>query len=77
MAKKQKNLTSEKIHEITKGIYEDISRKTAPLMQFPIRSLTNVAYDAKSGFFKILSKTKRKNSSNDIRKTKRQNSLKF
>lgn len=68
MAKKKQNKTSDKIKQIAKDVYEVISRKTAPKLEIPIRSLSNVKYDEKEGYFKILSKMKeRKLTANTIK----------
>lgn len=48
---------SGKIMSVAKTIYTDIIKKRArPKMQFPVRSLSNVKYDLKKGYFKILNK---------------------
>jgi len=46
------------IKEISKEIYSNIKRDKKPSIETPIRSLSNVEYDPKHGFFKLLEKTK-------------------
>ncbi len=46
-----------RILEVSKNIYADIiKRSKKPSMSFPVRSLSNVRYDAKRGHFEILGK---------------------
>lgn len=52
-----KAAASRQITEVTKKIYEDVMKKgKKPDMKFPVRSLSNVKYDAKRGHFEILGK---------------------
>lgn len=58
MAKKRGNknddiATLEVIKNAAEAIYQAIAKKKAPDMKFPIRSLSNVKYDKKMGFFEI------------------------
>jgi DNA topoisomerase VI subunit A len=46
------------IKEISKGIYNMIIKKKLPSLNLPIRSLQNVEYNEKSGYFQILGKMK-------------------
>jgi len=39
-------------------IYEKVKKEEKPTIETPIRSLSNVEYDIKEGYFKLLSKTK-------------------
>ncbi|MBW2998880.1 DNA topoisomerase IV subunit A [Candidatus Woesearchaeota archaeon] len=48
----------ESIKDISKGIYDLIKKNEKPSIKTPIRSLSNVEYDKKVGFFKLLNKTK-------------------
>lgn len=57
MTKKQNKVT-EKIQELAQDIYNSIHKRKKPELESPIRSLNNVSYNEKEGFFKILSKTK-------------------
>src|SRR3989338_4291748 len=57
MAKKENNVT-EKIKDLAQDIYNSIHKRKKPQLESPIRSLNNVSYNEKEGFFKILSKTK-------------------
>ena len=44
-----------RILDISRTIYEDIvKRRRKPEMKFPVRSLTNVKYDPRKGYFEIL-----------------------
>ena len=57
MAKAEKNV-AEKILDVAKEVYSDIKKKASPNMYIPIRALSNVNYDPKEGYFKILGKKK-------------------
>jgi DNA topoisomerase VI subunit A len=48
----------EDIKRIASGVYTDIIKKTNPSLSMPIRSLQNVRYDDKNGYFEIDGKTK-------------------
>jgi DNA topoisomerase-6 subunit A len=48
---------SARIREIGDAILQDIKKRKKPAMEFPIRSLANVRYDVKTGFFEMLGKT--------------------
>ncbi|MFQ5621425.1 MAG: DNA topoisomerase VI [Candidatus Nanoarchaeia archaeon] len=68
MKKKKKSNVVDSIKDVAKGIYEEISRKQAPLLHIPIRSLSNVEYSIREGYFKILGKMKeRKLTANTIK----------
>ncbi len=56
MAKKE-NVT-QKIQNIAKNVYNTIHKRKNPELESPIRSLSNVSYNEKEGFFKILGRTK-------------------
>ena len=63
MTKKQapeivsRKAASKKISDTAQAIYNDIMKGTKkPSMQFPVRSLANVKYDVKQGYFKLLGK---------------------
>ena len=47
-----------KIKDITKKIYGAILLQKQPQMEMPIRSLSNVTYSDKEGYFELLDKTK-------------------
>lgn len=47
-----------KIKGVAKGIYEKIINKEKPQLDLPIRSLSNVEYDEKEGYLKLLGKVK-------------------
>jgi len=55
--------------EVAEGIHSDICRSKKPHMSFPIRSLSNVRYDAKGGTFKIMGKSSRRDFSYTTVKT--------
>ena len=57
MAKKETNVTK-KITEIAKDIYNKIRLVEKPQLEMPIRSLTNVKYNEKEGYFKLQNKVK-------------------
>jgi DNA topoisomerase VI subunit A len=54
---KQKSVT-EKIKDLAQDVYNKIRLVKAPELKMPIRSLNNVEYDAKEGYFKQLDKVK-------------------
>ena len=56
MAKKNKVI--EKIEEVAQGVYNKIRKIKQPELEMPIRALSNVEYDDKVGYFKILGKVK-------------------
>ncbi len=55
MAEKSKKETDvvKGIREIAHGIYDKIMKKKAPGMEVPVRSLQNVKYDPKEGYFEL------------------------
>ncbi len=55
---KKENIVVTEIKNVAKGIYETIRKLKQPDIEMPIRSLSNVSYDEKEGYFKILSKVK-------------------
>lgn len=57
MAKKEEKV-SEKIDKLAKEVYNTIHKRKQPELESPIRSLNNVSYNDKEGYFKILGKTK-------------------
>lgn len=50
--------TIEKIKKTADNVYKKILKKKQPSMTSPLRSLSNVKYDQKKGFFELLEKTK-------------------
>jgi DNA topoisomerase VI subunit A len=57
MAKKT-NKVIEQIQEIAQDIYNTIKKIKQPELEMPIRALSNVEYNEKEGYFKILNKVK-------------------
>jgi DNA topoisomerase-6 subunit A len=53
-----KNKAVEKIKEIATDVYKKIAILESPSLIIPLRSLSNVNYDDKEGYFKIIGKTK-------------------
>ena len=51
---------SDKIKDSAKDVYEKIIKKQKPTMSTPIRSLSNVKYQAKKGYFEMLGKSKKR-----------------
>lgn len=47
------NVVVKKIKEFAKGIYDQAKKKQAPSLEMPIRSLQNVKYDEKLGYFEM------------------------
>src|SRR3989344_303850 len=56
--KMTKSKVLQSIQGIAQGVYDKISQKKQPQLEMPIRALSNVSYDDKSGFFKLLDKVK-------------------
>ncbi|MBU0470563.1 MAG: DNA topoisomerase IV subunit A [Nanoarchaeota archaeon] len=52
------NQVVKKIKEVAQDIYDSIRKIKSPELEMPIRSLNNVEYDLKEGYFKILDKVK-------------------
>ncbi len=50
---KQNEEMLKKIKESATSIYQDIMKHTKPTVKMPIRSLSNVAYDPKDGYFEM------------------------
>jgi len=49
---------AEKIVDIAKAVHKDISKNKLPTVNMPLRSLSNVKYDEKAGYFELLGKMK-------------------
>lgn len=49
---------TQKIKEIGEKVYKTILKKKQPELKMPLRSLSNVKYDPKDGYFELLGKTK-------------------
>ncbi len=59
MAKKKAgNIVLQKIQKISTDVYNSIKKKRLPTLHSPLRSLNNVKYDPKKGFFELLGKEK-------------------
>ena len=58
MAKKKNNQVVEKIINVAKSVHNKIKLVKQPELEMPIRSLSNVAYNEKDGFFELLGKKK-------------------
>jgi len=50
----------EKIEDNAKNVYDKILKRQKPTMSTPIRSLSNVKYHAKKGYFEMLGKVKKR-----------------
>ncbi len=46
------------IKDLANGVYRKILRRTSPQLSSPLRSLSNVKYDSKDGYFELLGKKK-------------------
>ncbi len=46
------------IKDLASGVYQTILKKKQPDLSMPLRSLSNVKYDPKEGYFEIIGKTK-------------------
>jgi len=47
-----------RIKELASGVYNQILKKKQPNISAPLRSLSNVKYDPKEGYFELIGKTK-------------------
>ncbi len=56
--KKGPSFVEQKINELATKIKEDILNYKAPILETPIRSLSNVTFDKTQGYFRIMDKTK-------------------
>jgi DNA topoisomerase-6 subunit A len=50
--------TAVKIKEIAEKVYKTILKKKQPELKMPLRSLSNIKYDKKDGYFELLGKMK-------------------
>lgn len=60
MAKLKSSSVTKKITETAKDIHSKILKSKSPTMVTPIRSLSNVKYHAKTGYFEMLGKNKQR-----------------
>lgn len=51
--KKKDTATKRAIDEVARHVYDAINSNKKPALQMPVRSLSNVRYDAKKGYFEI------------------------
>lgn len=58
MAKKENLKIIEKIKAIANDAYKRIQKKKQPELKMPLRSLNNVKYDSKDGYFELMGKFK-------------------
>ncbi len=56
----KKPAVKEKIEDNAKNVYDKILKRQKPTMSTPIRSLSNVKYHAKKGYFEMLGKVKKR-----------------
>src|SRR3954464_2571685 len=61
--------TEKMIHDTAQRVYDTVHKKRPPSMDFPVRSLDNVSYDKKKGFFEIGDKIKERTLSVNTVKT--------
>jgi len=54
----EENKVVEQIKQLARQIYNTITKKEAPEISAPLRSLANVSYDPKGGYFQLMGKTK-------------------
>src|SRR3989338_3133735 len=72
MVKKNPNLNKAALKAIEKtaqGIYSEILKQKAPSLKMPLRSLSNVSYDNKVGFFELGNEVKKRTLSVNTVKT--------
>ena len=60
MVRAKKVSVAEKIKENARDVYNKILRQQKPTMSTPIRSLSNVKYHARKGYFEMLGKVKKR-----------------
>lgn len=61
MAKKnQESKVVEEITKIASRVHKNVQKMHAPVLETPIRSLSNVTFDKKEGYFRIDDKTKKR-----------------
>ena len=60
---------SARIREVGEAISQDIKKRKKPEMVFPVRSLANVKYDPKAGYFQMLGRTATRTLSTNTVKT--------
>ena len=58
MAVKKQTNVIEKIKDVAQNIYNTIKKHKQPDIEMPIRSLSNVSYNEKDGYFELLGKKK-------------------
>jgi len=58
VARKQANVALERIDAEAQQVYRRIGRKQKPQMKMPVRSLSNVRYRPRAGYFQLLGKEK-------------------
>jgi DNA topoisomerase-6 subunit A len=68
-APKTREEASSRIREVGEAISQDIKKKKKPSLVFPVRSLANVRYDPKTGFFEMLGRTATRTLSTNTVKT--------
>ena len=56
--KSKKSPVIGKINDTASNIYQTILKKKRPQIEMPLRSLQNVKYDPKDGYFELLGKMK-------------------
>jgi len=66
---KEQNKVLKKIKETAKDIYSSIMKLQKPQIETPLRSLSNVQYDDKKGYFELVGKTKSRTLSANTIKT--------
>ena len=55
---KKMNKVIERIRELAESVHKKIQKKKFPELSMPLRSLSNVKYDIKEGYFELVGKTK-------------------
>jgi DNA topoisomerase VI subunit A len=65
----KKNDVNERVHDVASHIYKDIGRHHNPSVNIPLRSLNNVKYDSKDGYFELIGKMKKRTLTANTAKT--------
>ena len=60
---------TDRVNDVANDIYKDISKHKNPNLEIPLRSLNNVAYNPKDGYFELIGKMKKRTLTANTAKT--------
>ena len=63
------NIVYEKIHGVALNIYDNVMKEKSPNLKIPLRSLSNVNYNKKDGYFELMNKIKKRTLTANTAKT--------